>query len=88
MKSLFKNPRHPYTVGLMNSIPSLHRRKERLSAIPGVVPSLKDLPKGCRFQYRCPMVIDRCRISEPPLRQIEDGHLSACFRAEEVGLKI
>lgn len=88
MKNLFKNPRHPYTVGLMNSIPGLHKRKGRLSAIPGIVPSLKDLPQGCRFQYRCPMVIDKCRISEPPLRQVEPGHTSACFRAEEVRLGI
>jgi peptide/nickel transport system ATP-binding protein/oligopeptide transport system ATP-binding protein len=88
MKNLFKNPRHPYTVGLMNSIPSLHIRKERLRAIPGIVPSLKDLPIGCRFQDRCPMVIDRCRFSEPPLREIESGHLSACYRAEEVSLKV
>ena len=84
--NLFKNPRHPYTVGLMNSVPSLHSRKERLRAIPGIVPGYKDLPIGCRFQDRCPMVIDKCRISEPPLRQIEDGHVSACFRAEEVSL--
>ncbi|MCI0454986.1 MAG: ABC transporter ATP-binding protein [Candidatus Dadabacteria bacterium] len=88
MKNLFKNPRHPYTVGLMNSIPSLHIRKERLRAIPGIVPSLKDLPIGCRFQDRCPMVIDKCRFSEPPLREIESGHLSACYRAEEVSLKV
>ena len=85
--NLFKNPRHPYTVGLMNSIPSLHSRKERLRAIPGMVPGLKDLPIGCRFQDRCPMVIDKCRISEPYLRQIENEHVSACFRAEEVNLK-
>ncbi len=88
MKNLFKNPRHPYTVGLMNSIPSLHIRKERLRAIPGIVPSLKDLPIGCRFQDRCPMVIDKCRFSEPPLRENESGHLSACYRAEEVSLNV
>jgi peptide/nickel transport system ATP-binding protein/oligopeptide transport system ATP-binding protein len=84
VKNLFKNPRHPYTVGLMNSIPSLHKRKERLTAIPGMVPGLKDLPKACRFQDRCPMAIDQCRISEPPLREVESQHFSACFRAEEV----
>jgi oligopeptide/dipeptide ABC transporter ATP-binding protein len=82
-KTLFKNPRHPYTLGLMNSIPGLQKRKQRLKAIPGVVPSLKDLPRGCNFQDRCPLVIDKCRISEPPLRKV-NGSLSACFRAEEV----
>jgi oligopeptide/dipeptide ABC transporter ATP-binding protein len=88
IRNLFKNPRHPYTVGLMNSVPSLHIRKERLRAIPGIVPGLKDLPTACRFQDRCPMVIDKCRISEPPLRQVEYGHFSACYRAEEVNLKL
>lgn len=82
-KNLFKNPRHPYTVGLMNSIPGFRKRKEKLNAIPGIVPSPKDLPKGCNFQDRCPLVIDKCRESEPPLRKI-NGSLSACFRAEEV----
>lgn len=88
MKSLFKTPCHPYTVGLMNSIPSLHKRKERLSTIAGIVPSLKDLPEGCRFQYRCPMMIEKCKTSEPPLRQVEVDHASACFRAEEVRLGV
>jgi oligopeptide/dipeptide ABC transporter ATP-binding protein len=81
--NLFQRPRHPYTMGLMNSIPSLHERKKKLNAIPGIIPSPGEFPHGCRFQDRCPMVIDKCRISEPPLREI-DGHLSACFRAEEV----
>ncbi|HEY7535681.1 MAG TPA: ABC transporter ATP-binding protein [Thermodesulfobacteriota bacterium] len=88
IRNLFKNPRHPYTVGLMNSIPSLHIRKERLRAIPGIVPDLKDLPIGCRFQQRCPLVMNECRISEPPLRQIDRGHFSACYRAEDVNLEV
>ncbi|MGQ0793752.1 MAG: ABC transporter ATP-binding protein [Deltaproteobacteria bacterium] len=83
-KRLFGNPRHPYTAGLMNSIPSLHQRKTRLSAIPGMVPSLGSFPAGCRFQDRCALVIDRCRVSEPPLIEIEAGHSSACFRVEAV----
>ncbi|HSE84141.1 MAG TPA: ABC transporter ATP-binding protein [Thermodesulfobacteriota bacterium] len=83
-KRLFKNPRHPYTLGLMNSVPGFQKkRKERLNAIPGMVPSLKELPAGCNYQDRCPLVIDKCRSSEPPLRKV-DGNLSACFRAEEV----
>jgi oligopeptide/dipeptide ABC transporter ATP-binding protein len=88
IRNLFKNPRHPYTVGLMNSIPSLHIRKERLRAIPGIVPDLKDLPIGCRFQQRCPLVMNECRISEPPLRQIDRGHFSACYKAEDVNLEV
>jgi peptide/nickel transport system ATP-binding protein/oligopeptide transport system ATP-binding protein len=86
-ENLFESPRHPYTVGLMNSIPSLHKRGEKLRAIPGIIPSPKDFPKGCRFQDRCPLVIDKCRFSEPPLIGV-DGHLSACFRADEVTFEI
>jgi oligopeptide/dipeptide ABC transporter ATP-binding protein len=85
--NLFASPRHPYTVGLMNSIPGLHKRGEKLRAIPGVIPSPKDFPKGCRFQDRCPLVVDKCRISEPPLMNV-NGHLSACFRADEVTFEI
>lgn len=85
-RSLFASPKHPYTVGLMNSIPDLHESKEMLNAIPGVVPSPGSYPPGCRFQDRCPMVIDRCRREEPPLMEVAAGHQSACFRAHEVTL--
>jgi peptide/nickel transport system ATP-binding protein len=86
-EDLFKNPRHPYTVGLMNSIPGLHEKKEKLRAIPGIIPSPKDFPTGCRFQDRCPLVINKCRASEPPLIEVS-GHFSACFRAEDVSFDI
>ena len=86
-QNLFENPRHPYTVGLMNSIPGLNEKRERLSAIPGIIPSPKDFPVGCRFQDRCPLAIDRCRISEPTLEGI-NGHQSACFRSSEVDFKV
>lgn len=81
---LFKNPKHPYTVGLLNSIPDLREQKERLDAIPGVVPSPGSFPPGCRFQDRCPLAIDRCRREEPPLAEHAPGHYSACFRADDV----
>ncbi len=83
-RELFKHPKHPYTVGLLNSIPDLRRRKERLDAIPGVVPSPGSFPPGCRFQDRCPLVIDKCRKEEPPLSEHTVGHYSACWRADEV----
>jgi len=85
---LFREPKHPYTVGLLNSIPDLRERKEKLDAIPGVVPSPGTYPKGCRFQDRCPLVIERCRIEEPPLTEHAPGHYSACWRADEVTLEI
>ena len=83
-RELFKHPKHPYTVGLLNSIPDLRRSKERLDAIPGVVPSPGSFPPGCRFQDRCPLVIDKCRREEPPLSEHREGHYSACWRADEV----
>ena len=67
-KDLFSNPRHPYTLGLMNSIPGASGDgASRLQEIPGMVPSLHDLPKGCKFQDRCPSVDQQCRDSEPEL---------------------
>ncbi len=84
---LFARPKHPYTVGLLNSIPDLRESKEELDAIPGVVPSPGSYPSGCRFQDRCPMVIDRCKAQEPPLTEVGTRHYSACFRAQEVRLK-
>ena len=84
---IFKEPRHPYTVGLLNSVPDLHENKERLNAIPGVVPSPDNFPTGCRFQDRCPLVIDKCKTDEPPLEEIGNTHLAACWRANEVKLE-
>lgn len=85
-KDIFREPKHPYTVGLLNSIPDLHESKEKLSAIPGVVPSAGSYPPGCRFQDRCPLVIERCRNEEPPLAEHAPHHYSACWRAHEVTL--
>jgi peptide/nickel transport system ATP-binding protein len=85
--SLFANPLHPYTRGLMASIPAVptaHTRHEvRLAEIPGTVPSLTRLPVGCAFAPRCSLAIDRCRESYPPLQDWGGGHLAACWRAGE-----
>jgi oligopeptide/dipeptide ABC transporter ATP-binding protein len=83
-EELFKNPKHPYTVGLLNSIPDLRESKEKLDAIPGMVPSPGSFPLGCRFQDRCPLVIEKCRSEEPPLSEHAAEHYSACWRAEDV----
>jgi oligopeptide/dipeptide ABC transporter ATP-binding protein len=87
VEQIFKNPRHPYTKGLLNSIPTLTKdpsgkvKKKRLETIAGIVPSLLDLPKGCRFQDRCPYVVDGCRPVEPELRKIkDDDHLPHAIR--------
>jgi peptide/nickel transport system ATP-binding protein len=78
---LFAEPQHPYTVGLLGSIPQLHLEKERLSAIEGFVPDAAALPAGCRFHPRCPFVIDKCREEIPPLAEVRRGHYAACWRA-------
>ncbi len=79
---LFANPRHPYTQGLIRSIPRLDRAgraKERLEAIPGTVPNMLFPPKGCRFAARCKFVTDACLVAMPPLREVEPGHKVACI---------
>ncbi|MBV8652037.1 MAG: ABC transporter ATP-binding protein [Alphaproteobacteria bacterium] len=78
---LFADPQHPYTVGLLGSIPKLHEEQTRLATIDGVVPNPLALPQGCRFNPRCPFAVDRCRAAEPPLAEIKPGHFSACWRA-------
>jgi oligopeptide/dipeptide ABC transporter ATP-binding protein len=82
-KTLFENPQHPYTGGLLKSIPRLGDKvrhgKVRLSEIPGVVPSLYEIPPGCRFSTRCPSVMGICKEKEPELKEIEKGHFSACW---------
>ena len=81
VKSLFANPRHPYTQGLIRSIPRVDRaarHKERLEAIPGTVPSLLDPPPGCRFAARCKYAMDICIQAVPPLKEVAPGHRVAC----------
>ena len=78
---LFAEPQHPYTVGLLGSIPRLHLEQERLSAIEGFVPDAAALPAGCRFEPRCPFAIDRCKEEVPPLAEVSRGHHAACWRA-------
>lgn len=81
-KDLFSGPKHPYTIGLMESIPKLGVRQHRLKTIPGLVPSLGNLPKGCRFQDRCPMASEECRAEDPRLRTLADGREVACIKAK------
>jgi peptide/nickel transport system ATP-binding protein/oligopeptide transport system ATP-binding protein len=88
-RELFKNPRHPYTVGLFRSIPKLGQKLKRLDVIPGVVPSALEFPSGCRFRNRCPFATDKCLAEEPPLREIgtaAEPHQVACHYAEDVTL--
>jgi oligopeptide/dipeptide ABC transporter ATP-binding protein len=79
--ALFDDPQHPYTIGLLGSIPKLHETQARLAAIEGVVPSPFAMPRGCRFNPRCPFAIEKCRAEEPPLMEVRPGHRAACWRA-------
>ena len=85
VEELFANPRHPYTRGLIHSIPRIDRtaRKTRLETIAGVVPKLLDPPVGCRFAPRCRFATDECARAQPALRELAPGHKVACIRAEE-----
>jgi peptide/nickel transport system ATP-binding protein len=81
VEALFGNPRHPYTQGLIRSIPRVDRaavHKERLEAIPGTVPSLLNPPVGCRFAARCKHAMDICVREMPPLKEVGPGHRVAC----------
>ncbi len=80
VKDLFRKPQHPYTRGLLRSVPSYsdNARKPRLPTIPGVVPDLRKLPPGCRFRDRCDVAIDRCASEEPTLDARPDGRLVRC----------
>ncbi|HMK00872.1 MAG TPA: oligopeptide/dipeptide ABC transporter ATP-binding protein, partial [Reyranella sp.] len=79
---LFADPQHPYTLGLLGSIPRLGSDgDERLTAIEGMVPNPYALPPGCRFSPRCPLADARCRSEQPQLREIGRGHRAACWKA-------
>jgi peptide/nickel transport system ATP-binding protein len=78
---LFAEPQHPYTVGLLGSIPRLDLERARLAAIEGFVPDAASMPEGCRFHPRCPFSLERCRREDPPLAEVVPGHFAACWRA-------
>ncbi|MEE9276302.1 MAG: ABC transporter ATP-binding protein [bacterium] len=88
VEEIFGNPLHPYTIGLLNSIPKLRlsadggEGKVRLQEIPGMVPGLHRLPTGCSFNPRCPKVFDRCRQEEAGLLEVEPNHFVRCFLYE------
>lgn len=79
VRELFKNPMHPYTYGLMNSIPKMTETKQHLYTIKGLVPNLLHLPQGCRFCPRCDKAMKICTMYEPDLYETDDGHKVRCF---------
>ena len=82
---LFRRPLHPYTRGLMNSTIKVHQSEEKLDTIVGTVPSLADMPAGCRFNPRCPFATAACRDKEPPLAEVLPGRKVRCIRWNELG---
>jgi oligopeptide/dipeptide ABC transporter ATP-binding protein len=84
-REIFKSPRHPYTYGLLQSIPKFteKRTNEPLPAIEGMVPSPYHMPKGCRFNPRCPFATEKCREEEPEIIELTPGHLVRCFHPIE-----
>jgi peptide/nickel transport system ATP-binding protein len=88
VETLFANPRHPYTRGLMASIPAVPttggQQNARLTEIPGTVPSLTRLPVGCAFAPRCAFAVERCRSEYPPLEDFGGNHFAACWRGAEM----
>jgi peptide/nickel transport system ATP-binding protein len=79
VRTIYKNPSHPYTMGLQKAVPRVHGDMDRLYVIEGVVPNPLEFPPGCKFHPRCPEVMDKCRIQEPELLSVEPGHKVRCW---------
>ena len=77
--TLFKNPVHPYTIGLINAVPTLRSHRDQVGSIPGSPPDLIELPTGCKFHPRCPLADNQSRTEEPPLVEVAPGHFAACW---------
>ena len=88
VREIFHNPRHPYTEGLLRSVPRLTEeglKQRRLETIEGTVPNLLHLPRGCKFAPRCAYVIDECALDEIPLFEVSEEHCARCIRYDRVG---
>jgi oligopeptide/dipeptide ABC transporter ATP-binding protein len=84
-EEIYDNPKHPYTLGLLNSVPRLDEtRKEKLIPIEGLPPDMAHLPEGCRFYPRCSFRVDKCREEYPPFRLVGDKHYAACWESDRV----
>jgi oligopeptide/dipeptide ABC transporter ATP-binding protein len=83
VREIFNKPSHPYTQALLNSVPTMDERVDRLYSISGQPPALWDLPLGCRFAARCPHADDRCRSQYPPAFKVSEGHSADCWMLEK-----
>ena len=82
VRTIFKDPRHPYTIGLLKSIPSINEERDTLYTIKGMVPSPRDLPEGCRFAPRCEHACQRCLEERPPIFDVGNGHRVRCWNCQ------
>jgi peptide/nickel transport system ATP-binding protein len=80
---LFANPKHPYTKGLLDAIPKIDEKKEKLGSIQGTVPSPENMPVGCRFFDRCEYALEKCNTMSPPTFEVKENHSTACWLYEE-----
>ena len=87
IRQVYNNPLHPYTQGLFASLPDIYDRKDRLSAMKGVVSDALNLPEGCKFNPRCPFVMEKCKLNQPKIVKVESDHYVACFRINEMEAK-
>ncbi|MGN8648105.1 ABC transporter ATP-binding protein [Gracilibacillus sp. HCP3S3_G5_1] len=85
VRTILQSPKHPYTQGLIRSLPKISQREQRLYSIPGQVPKPGSIELGCRFSDRCPLVFKRCRQIDPELLQINEGHSCRCLLYEKEG---
>ena len=85
--TLFHNPLHPYTKALLEAVPNIAIKKEKLTVIPGTIPNLIEPPSGCRFHPRCDFAGSACSVTVPTLVEMEPEHYVACIRAKEIDLK-
>ena len=88
VREIFENPQHPYTKGLIKSIPDMRFKKDNLYSIPGNVPKLGSIENGCRFAPRCEFALDRCSVSNPALYSVSTIHEARCFLLETGGEKL
>jgi len=87
-RTIFYSPLHPYTFGLLTSIPRLDLEMKRLNVIPGIVPNPLHFPEGCKFNPRCSFRTDRCKEEEPQLIEVEEGHLVRCWNIDKVAQEV
>ena len=88
-REIYSNPRHPYTLGLLRSVPRLDLPiRQKLLPIEGQPPDLVNIPQGCSFRARCTYAVDKCATEIPPLMEAGEAHLSACWRSDELGPQV